>query len=1525
MKTVSVILVVCITWVYSVTAVRIIGHSTSLEIINGIPRHTHHATIQCTAADADAYSSYTVTDTSGTVHEVSIKCPPPEHHFDQTLRGWVPRFQYPISTKVCLTGVARNTSQLYNDNGQPASTIGDINEVDEGQGLQRRRLLSIDRIGPNTLEEEQHLRNMEQQMNDIKFVNEDYGMMPPNDIPASYFKSESSVSRNTPLSMRPSGSQVYSPARRKLLTIWNTFVGDPTNLWFGATFGAYGAYKGGAPALKKMYSKLKLRRQARAAREIDAKNNAQRAITEEPTIDTPARIADTEAEDAFVASNKAAIAENFGAEATAVDVADSSAALIATEGLGASLFTPAAGIAIGVGVSLLVSKIFGGNKSNKALANALRAIYKAFGNVQDQFNIQRNINAAQQEFNVGVQNEFASQNQINEHLENQVNDNTNAIEKLGLTIDQYGNALTSVENQVVSGFSAFGTQLQADADFSQQIWNSTIDLHNEVETQLRQIAYQVSKIAWNVRNLEVDLEHVHRRTSLRRALIKLFHRVNDVALSQNSVAFLDYVGVAPLDQTEFDKLNTEAGAFSFGSVIAQRTVLDMGDYYGQAFNLTMICDPLFLLDRVVQGLDFETMFQWLGPENCTGALETDPWNCTCAIKVEGIQCKLRTPIADYAYPWIWNSTGAGTPTWMEEPGITDFCLNPVSAIDKGTVDSDIVITTIDGMTSWVNSLCAASETVVNPTAVADPSSKIRVFGSYWPRYLDMELNTTTIPDVCNGNFAAVLSDANSASYLSYAIYKMQSLNYYSHVDVRLTSLEEHVYGRVPSDLTYVESPFNSEANTQQTYACSWFTYAKINPPGTCSDAIDPGYQCDKVRLYNLEYVGEARRVSVLINGTEIMNTTADVGSFDAMQQNIQSNVGSNPGHIYNLASVTTSVMVDEEARAILPDSFLKLGPVPGREQLDGTIKVYDVPFGLISGAPSPNSRFGHTDYIFQPSDIYGHTTPFSLKDWKGVNNVHFDARGVGASPHLYARKLTQISADTTDLVCSDFYEYDGTTLNPNATANFDWCRILRWYRVEPVNSGTGTEGQTGLIFRPENYIITAEITVPGGTWKQTVLSYCPDSVQVHNVNGDAYVTINTTMEEPVTIEIIVTNRDGTPSCVSSEQVTYSASIPIPTKLYKWDAACGSLYLNVRTLDNNQLCYEQTHELGIPLNVSHTMFTPNRQAEITSAVANTVDRAMRDIIDQANQATDYALELERISNYAEDDAAIEKQVDDAYAARKAQLEKMRTKEDYNEEHFKQSLEEAQKSAEAAKADAKAARTERDAVNKFIKQLNIEELSNNITMNVISNLDKAFNGSNDNADAYLNGGLKAAIQAAIKALEEDDGGCGGSHSSLASVITVPLCYIENLLRRGLGELWSALESIFIIVIAVVGAVIAIRYCIKFAKHHHSGGADSLPFPEPIPVPQPTPYPVYTQAPPPSQVPAPVKTATAPAPAQPATTATPSQAAPVDVDATIARAEAALANTESSSLLDHTSAASAATTGSWFNNTVKSRHRY
>ena len=1437
------------------SALSIIGSTTTLQSVDGHLRHLHKTGFQCDEYDVQlGIQEFNLTDNSGTVRRVGVKCVAPEYHFDSFLRGWLPKFQYPMTTKICRISVRSNSTLLgtdVKDGSNYPSPIGDVSDFTNGGA--RRLLEDHSDEALHAFQEFISLPDNRQKFMDSL----------PEQSRADW---EQTLREAKPGSLRAGHIDLVKtyepqPAGRKLLVI------KPTHAqWmFGGLTGAYAAYKGARPIAKwKAKRRFNNLKRAQAA----AKSSKQSLEWPKPSARINPTTGRTLVEDDLVAESSASaeVASTSAAEAAATAESEAALATAAEVGvtdlaLGGAL-AGLGGIALGIGITMLLPHILGGGSdANEQTAALFRGLEKHIGQIDDELLGLRNFQDSQGVILSTLQNRFADQDLENKKLDSEIADVADAVVGMQSHVQRLDDQIQVVQNNQMQQYAEIGEEIDSLAAFDNELFNVTQKWHAESEVKFRQLFYHQSKLLSFLTRMEKDVAHLWYDTNMRRTASKTFHKLNGLTLPQGDVApFLEYLGKPGLSDDEWDALKTPQGAFDFGSVYIQRTIKTGGIPWGQAYNITLVCDPLFLLDNLVPGMDFQTLFTFMGPAGCMDGMTspTQEWGCTCALKVETIECRLVVDSQEHYYPW-GNGTNPGLQngwqgaTWMDHVavgGIDDNCLPTNAQSPANSANSDVItgdpntfpanyLTNITDIMTFLRELCEDSHLVADPAS----GNKVRLHGQYWPRFTDLKLDAVEDPEVCNADFAKLFGHPLAYKRMAYAVYRIMSYNYASSLTGALADLEEHIYGRVPSGLNFERSPYNTDVKSSQTFECQSFTFMKISggaahTPGKCLDQYDPGPSCPKVRLYANEYVGMAGRIEVYIDDVLVTNHTLEPGTYGASQAFSSEIVGTSI--ISDHTEVTTDVSITDEANFFLKSSMLQVGPYPGRVissvpvgggSPEDSRQFFDVPWDMVSGSAFAQAREGHVDYIFQPVGVFDadFDSPINFTHWRTTYGTDFNAKRVGGSPHFYARRLVPplegaenvASLIENDFVCGDAYSDDGVSL-VEPQINFDWCRLMRFWRVEPIRSDPE---QIGLILRPRQFIATGWVTTPGGVFTQTIFSHCPSGVIVTNntETKEVFVTFNTTAVEQVTVNVLLSSDNG--ACVQVlENRVYSSSQPLVVGPILYDAACGSTrYVDLVTLNNGETCYDSP---GIPLNNNGSHFeSNNRPAEITSAVAFVEDRTSQDIIEQTNFMSALSREIQDISDSSVDDDEIRARMDNLTARRIAIRETMKTRNDLalakEEQYVKAAQEENAKVTEALIRQ----RTDAAASNKLRAQLKQDEVAFDNAVAVSLQLLRIVDGL-DNATQAFRPTIVRLFENAIKALEAKDGGCGGSEGGLLGFLLVPLCALEDFLGKGLGELLvPIIHFVFIVLLVIVGLWLTVKLMECMIHGCCAGGCTSM----------------------------------------------------------------------------------------------------
>lgn len=1438
-------------------AISIIGSYTGLEIVNGKARHMHHVTFECDEYDAiSGPQPFSLTDVSGFTRNVTVDCGAPEYHYQTQLTGYIPLFQYTVVMGVCPVDTPSNNSMLdtdYKTGAERDNTgLGNLNDYSNGAA---RRLLS-QRIMDDLYDDkvkEQLLKNVppekhESYLRDLRErVSSGQVTMLTDHPELEGTWSKGGAKRMFRFFKRRTMKRLNHI--RKLMN-WNAASTKKTEWSLAGLAALYFGLKYGAAAYSKAFVTGPIKRLWR-------KNNpppsGKAPRTEAPRTDLPI---DGDAENTMESIN----VENSAlrtSESGAVETTESATKALETgaadEAIEGSVIDGIAGFTAGAGGVLLAAGLafgllgnLGGDDSDKwkAVENFEKQVLGEFGKVwgeldADQKWLQKNTEIIQ-----SFQNRFTQQDTINNRLEGEIEANTRALNYVELAQAREADAITTLSGEVnrlynnaIAGFN------ESRADFT-ELANFTVDSFNQIQTNFKELVQQISKITFQQDRIQTDQLHLYRGTNIRRALNRLFHRTNNVDLPQDAAPFVSYAGVPPLNGSAWDALQTMAGGATFGSVIIQRTILSAGDHFGQAFNLTIICNPIEILDRMVPGMNFQILLSQLGPYNCTqgGTSDTDNWICNCGIKIESIECQLKTPLSEHFYPFgagsnpsADNGKGNGWrgATWMDSVeigGIAENCQTlPQSPASNGRSDVETgasgypenVLTSMSEFSDWIQGLCEDSRTVANADGL-----KVQVHGSYWPRVVNLTLNASAYPDVCSGNFA-LLTASGGEEALAYSVYRIMTLNYAHSLTDTLRDLESTVYGRLPSGMTYVEEPYHSSAKTQQTYACQWMTYVKISgmegavDTNDCTDTYEPGPDCYKVRLYNDLYVGMASKISVTVDGVEITNTSAPAGSLDALQKHIAFPLDTS--EVEDQVFMTSRVEVSEVATQLLLGRLFRLGAYPGRV-VSGYPMTFDVPFHLFKGTSSANSRLNGVDYIFQPAIWNGTTynSPFSFREWRAVYGANFDARGVGASAHAFARtlippysynkdseQLEQSTAEVEGYVCHQAYNDDGVTLSDSG-GNYDWCQLLRFFKAVPIFNESNPHKHDSLIgmrYIPRSFVVTGSLQVPGGTWSQNVLSFCPSSVNITNDtdSGDVTVIFNTSSPEMVTVSVDLWAEDDT--CISTTPDYRYSAYTHPPITVSYDPACGEIrYINVKPLASNDYCYAAP---GIALDTTRVKFgdNGNRPAEITTAMDEVRDQAYDDIIDQSNQQFLNAIKLWDAIQSAPDTSAFEQKMTAINEERKKLINKMQTDSKRSSALVERKIKAVDEADYKAKQIINQNTNSEYASRQLINEIKKDDMKEQIEINTLKKYAQQARIKNEE-EVKARAGFIAAVKGDIATEEEKDSGC--DQGGFMGILSAIPCAIGKILSK-LKTLFMGLLFAAVVVGIIMCAVQCLPGCI------------------------------------------------------------------------------------------------------------------
>lgn len=1431
-------LVLCLCLSHAVS-LRVISSNTVLEIVNGVPRHKHIATFEADEQDAlVGPQPFTLTDVSGTTRRVEVDIQAPEYHYDTTLTGWIPMFQYVIESGICMKDYPTNTSVIGTDlhpGSSFDSPIGDINDFSNGAA---RRLLNSDNMDERDSFVEEFLSNIPKSHHrewQKGFEDGRVFVKPPR---INYGKTYLDAYEKEIEQME----EESRAAARRLLGSWSPLPSSGQQWSFGLLGSIWGGWKGGSTAYREFRNRRLGKGKARKPTTEKAGGGETKANTEFPNTDQEIGTSGV-----TTAEQDAANSVESSATTDAVTAADTAATGAAEEAIGISVGEAfltggaalggaiVAGMAADYAIKGIEHLFGGGGGSNSALKDIVSQFMAKFGRIDKELAADRQWIDKNAEILNTDQNRFKQLTEITNRLETEIEQNTQSINYVQQEVTRQGNAIETLNNRITNSNTELLEQIRSTQSEFDLFTNYSVEANEQIHEVQQKLVTQVYKMMFQTQRVQTDLFNMQTDKSMRRALIKLFHRTNSVTLPRPSAPFLTYVGAVPLNGTSYDVVNTPAGAASIGSVYFQRTVLSATVRYAQAFNLTMICDPIMLIDHIVPGMNFQSLMGLMGPENCTGASETDAWTCGCVVKIESKQCELKSPSTPHFYPWGegTSSNGWQGATWIDDVspsagGVVDNCAttpvspasSSLSAVETGsTAFPGNYLTTADEVAAWLTGFCE------DPLMEADPVNayKVQMHGSRWPRFVSLTLNTSEYADVCVGSFADLQTDQSYLA-MAYSFYRLMSLNYASNLNGGLVELENHISGRIPSGLTFQEQPFNTDVKDSQTFRCVYMSYTKIgggpdlHTPGLCKDLIDPGETCPKVRMYTDNYVGMVGKIKLVVDGVDITNSTAEAGSPEATQKHVAGLLSDSD--IASEVLMSSEYTINTDAQLFLKGQFFRLGPYPGRTiatttdteggTLNNQIMTIDVPWNLISGAGSAHSRMNHIDYIWQSIHTTNETdydTPIDPTTWKVVSGTNFDSRAVTSSPHLYARRMVApfIGSGTTqsilpnDYVCGELYEEDGTTLVSNGW-NYNWCQLLRHARAEAVNNGTTSNAQIGMIYRPRQFVARFTVQVPGGTWARSILSYCPSFVNITNVTGskDVYVVFNTTSPQPITVDVVLTDSDG--ECVSTySDQTYSAEVPLVVPRIEYDAACGEIrYINVFTKSNNEPCYEAP---GLQIVTTRTHFGgDNRPADVVNIVEEAQDKTVQDMIDADNRMLQYAARIVSIVNSAKTDTSVRDQINAINEERTKSWKKYSSASNRSEAIIKKAERDAQDIAENVTSELNKVRNEEEGTERIIASFTKSVVARAAMIAVLNQYTQGVDAAND-ADIAAENGFKGRIKHDMDELDDGAAGCGGG--GILGDLMAPIC---DMMRW----IFSAFGQLLMPILVIAGVIAAICIC-------------------------------------------------------------------------------------------------------------------
>lgn len=1051
------------------------------------------------------------------------------------------------------------------------------------------------------------------------------------------------------------------------------------------------------------------------------------------------------------------------------------------------------GAAAGGGLAGSLFNMFDGGGGDTAALKKLQHIMKGLGNTM---NIVTGELAGldrwkghMMNFEQSVLQSFNEQASENAIIQSEVSLNRNAIDTLEGQVAGLANASNYLEEYTTRSFRALDLYVAGLAGNEEAIWNATKKLHLATETELKRLIATTSWINREMRLMDATTLRMYRRVQMRRMLIKLFWATLDQATPQASVPFLNYTGKRPKSDTEQQAMRTFRNARRLSSVIMQRTYNSGGGKTAQLVNVTYVCDPFFLLTNFASYMTFQALFDSLGPPGCYSGNPDAPWTCQCVVRVDIKTCSVNT--RGRLYPWDWEQV-LDLPA-HDQPN--SWCDSTVS-VDSAENNLHHVFDSTQRLYDFIRGKCDGSDGLPIVPSTGSPAYKVRLFGSHWSQFTNLTLDSAAAgSDVCQTNYAISSTDdaANIQMYMAYNIYRLWQMSYGAVAQIELPKLEEEIFGKIASDLTYQETPFNTDARTEQTYHCTTFQYAKV------ASGADP-----KIPSYATFFNRIQKEMAVRVDGQLVQNSTS--GSSSSSTAALQSL--SSPGN----TTVTTNLQLNADATLLLPSVFQRLGSA----DFTGVDPVtYDVPLSEMCSGGNPAARQGCINYLFESSNRSGvtPTSPLTLDQWQYAYNKQFDAGALGADPTVYKAKITPLAIQNglVRAQCSSSYNADGSEMGALRGKN-QWCAILDNFDIKAVGADEST-----LEFYPRSYTYEATVRVPGGTFVQHVLSVCPDASEVIVVGGTSSVRVNSSSPEPVTLRARVTKASDpsdTDCLLLDQDIQLSLNHPYTSPTFtNVQSNCLPLAFNLYPVAGSPVgtgaCYAAP---GLLMETSHVieggMGVPG---VVQHAIATASDRTVMDLAKQiaATSATTWELMQMRFETGLSD-AQIESKVDQALAQ---QLEALYQLNQTTTFHHQGDFEREVKKVIAAGAKVKKDITEGRTLALEVAAINAKIEANNRNLTQIWKL--LLNDSQyiDDEQALLekqNAQLQKAIAEFVAMhIGDGSGGSGCSAGFLSSLI----CPIEDLFRGLFSNLLSMLIHILVLVLFAELMLFAVKELIHF----------------------------------------------------------------------------------------------------------------
>lgn len=1284
-----------------VHSIELVSQSQLVDVINGRSRVRHRATFLIDQDDAFTTQTFTIKD-GDSERTIELSPTPPEYVYSQAVVGYIPESQYPAVTKVCVVEASGADSAGLSDNNFtfPGQGFGFENDI-HSQGHQHERDLKLMANEIVNRPRAHSLKHMLQRLSEA--AEED----PTGELGKAL---------SDPLRPKPAGRSLLATGQQGTKVPQTTCSSN---------------IKCNTPPAYTNTASAKIQAETQDVNDYD--NNGGSNL------------------DILRASLPTGLA--FGGFL-------GSAALLGDAGFGAG----GGALAVGLTIGFVCQEFdcFGQGSSTAALKKALRSIEVQIGNIDTELNAISQWSAKQVSWDRTVETRFAQVHDITTQLRTSIETNTNNIASLQSEISALNHTQASFIHTYDRDIQNISSEINADGAAIDALSNYTKRIAQVVQEHYQNLLGAVINLNRQIRNIDKELVQDRKKMPVRRALIDLFWKTLDQPTPKVATPFIDYAGIRPLSKAERVARSTLENAVNVVTVYLQRSIQSGASTFAEQIAISYRCDPLFMLNNVVNILTFQSMFDFIGPAGCLGSDKTQPWSCRCVVVIETDRCDISSG-ASSRFPWSW-----GEPFNLE-PTSTDPNSRCTSVVTTSNIDNSNHVVHDSGIDieNFIRSLCA--DTSVLPAPTGTPF-KYRIFANLWQQYSDMELSSAGDPDVCNSAWSDQMVGQQIHERLAYNIYLYWSLAYDLAEQTVIPEFEDTFYGKMPSGIDFSTKPFNSQQRRSQTYECTEMQYVQIG--------------VEKLPLYYTTLAQVKQNFVMKVDGDTIHEDSRGV-----TQTTTSPLSSTSAGNV----TVTSRVVLSDAFSVVLPSQFYRAGEwLPNDPDINVALKAYDIPFSQISDSGHPNGRIGAVNYIFE-SGAWPNvtaTSPLTRAEWEAFYGTEFNPSFVGGNPASYARRLLQDSP--TRYFCDQQYFEDGVTLG-QATVNNDWCQLLRFYDV--VKVGT-TDAQ--LSMQPQQYQMEVTVDVPGGSFIQTEVTQCPLSVNVVRLPSTVEIELNSSAPELVTVFAEVHDETGgtNTACVEfASNVEYRDNFPARIGPITFDSSCGNLYVNVRTIgQTDEWCFTQP---GIKLDVSHTVgsSTTGTAGAISHAVEQVKDDFVLDLIDQMIANSDYTLALQQADQDADlSGEEVSKSVERATEERTKAYQQIRNRNTGNDEQYNKAV--AKLNNQSATVEKRIAenRARNQKTAKLIEELGQENNKGQDLLQQLYELQANITEDNNVTQAF-----QKVVDAAIDQYLASNGGDGEGKCPLDGI---------PLLGSMLCSVWRAFTGVIggIIKIVLYLAVIA-----------------------------------------------------------------------------------------------------------------------